>query len=71
LDGGVGHPAKYQNRSHLTNRQRHNRYLSGEEGRDQRPDRAKIRLGRRLFAARPKNLNPAEAMKLIVLRRVD
>jgi hypothetical protein len=68
----VGHPAKNRNRSHLKNCQRHNRNLGGGQGRDQRrrrPDRAKIRLGRRLFAARPKNLNPAEAMKLIVLRR--
>jgi hypothetical protein len=65
----VGHPAKNQNRSHLKNRQRHNRNLGGAERRGRRPDRAKIRLGRRLFAARPKNLKPAEAMKLIVLRR--
>jgi hypothetical protein len=65
----VGHLVKNRSRSHQKNRQHRNRNLGGAEGRDQRPDRAKIRLGRRLFAARPKNLNPAEAMKLIVLRR--
>jgi hypothetical protein len=60
LDGGVGHPAKNQNRSHRKNCQRHNRNLGGGEGRDQRrrrPDWAKIRLGRRLFAGRPKKVS--------------
>jgi hypothetical protein len=63
---------KNRSQSHPKPPQHHNRNLGGGEGRDQRrrrPDRAKIRLGRRLFAARPKNLNTAEAMKLIVLRR--
>ena len=32
---GEGDPAKNQNRSHLKNRQRHNRDLGGGEGRDQ------------------------------------
>ena len=45
LDGGAGHPAKNQNRSHPKPRQHRNRDLGGEEGPGRRRPRPSARLG--------------------------